>query len=138
MKSVPMSNTAISDKRARELQANQCSMKNYNEWIRVQERPLPDEDVRTEKQMEINHACRNPLGLPDLPSPPHGPEHVAIVCREKRLSEWLKAQGQPLPDNSVRLAKMVEFGDECRRSIGLPPVFEKSDPTAGHTIVPTY
>jgi hypothetical protein len=120
MKSLPMSNAAISDKRASALEANQCFMKNYNEWIRAQERPLPDNDVRIAKQAEINHACRQPLGLTDLPSPSHGPEQIAFHCGQKRFMDWLKAPGQPLPDDTVRLAKLKEFIDDCRRPMGLP------------------
>jgi ankyrin repeat protein len=46
-------------------------------------------------------------------------ETSAGLCTTKAFNEWIKAQGLPLPDPNVRVAKMIEIGNQCRRPLGL-------------------
>jgi len=46
-------------------------------------------------------------------------ETSASVCSMKAFNEWIKAQGHPLPDPNVRMAKMIEIRNQCRRPLGL-------------------
>ena len=46
-------------------------------------------------------------------------ETSASVCSTKAFNEWIKAQGRPLPDPNVRIAKMIEISNQCRRPLGL-------------------
>ena len=53
-------------------------------------------------------------------------ETSALQCSTKAFNEWIKAQGHPLPDPNVRIAKLTEINNQCRRPLGLsdmiPPV----------------
>jgi ankyrin repeat protein len=46
-------------------------------------------------------------------------ETSASSCSMKAFNEWIKAQGHPLPDPNVRIAKMIEISNQCRRPLGL-------------------
>jgi ankyrin repeat protein len=46
-------------------------------------------------------------------------ETNASLCSTKAFNEWIKAQGHPLPDPNVRIAKMIEISNQCRRPLGL-------------------
>jgi ankyrin repeat protein/uncharacterized protein YecT (DUF1311 family) len=46
-------------------------------------------------------------------------ESRAIACSTRAFNAWIKAQGRPLPDPKVRIAKLVEISNGCRRSLGL-------------------
>jgi ankyrin repeat protein len=47
-------------------------------------------------------------------------ETSAIVCSTQAFNEWIKAQGHPLPDPNVRIAKLTEIDNQCRRPLHLP------------------
>jgi formylglycine-generating enzyme required for sulfatase activity/ankyrin repeat protein len=47
-------------------------------------------------------------------------ETSASLCSTRAFNEWIKAQGHPLPDPNVRIAKMIEISNQCRRPFGLP------------------
>ena len=47
-------------------------------------------------------------------------ETKAILCSTKSFNDWIKSQGHPLPEPNVRIAKMIEISNECRRPLGLP------------------
>jgi formylglycine-generating enzyme required for sulfatase activity/ankyrin repeat protein len=46
-------------------------------------------------------------------------ETSASLCSTKAFNEWIKAQGHPLPDPNVRIAKLTEISNQCRRPLGL-------------------
>lgn len=46
-------------------------------------------------------------------------ETTASICSMKAFNEWIKAQGHPLPDPNIRMAKMIEIRSQCRRPLGL-------------------
>jgi ankyrin repeat protein/uncharacterized protein YecT (DUF1311 family) len=46
-------------------------------------------------------------------------ESRAIACSTRTFNAWIKAQGRPLPDPKVRIAKLVAISNACRRSLGL-------------------
>ena len=69
-------------------------------------------------------------------------ETSASLCSMKTFNEWIRAQGHPLPDPNVRIAKMMEIRNQCRRPLGLsdmnpPATIQTSKPilqgTAGAT-----
>jgi ankyrin repeat protein len=47
-------------------------------------------------------------------------ETAAILCSTHAFNEWIQAQGHPLPDPNVRIAKMTELSNACRRPLNLP------------------
>jgi Domain of unknown function (DUF4124)/Ankyrin repeats (3 copies)/Ankyrin repeat len=47
-------------------------------------------------------------------------ETSALLCSTKAFNEWIKALGHPLPDPNVRMAKLAEINNQCRRPLGLP------------------
>jgi ankyrin repeat protein len=47
-------------------------------------------------------------------------ETKASLCSTKTFNGWIKAQGHPLPEPNVRIAKMIEISNQCRRPLGLP------------------
>jgi ankyrin repeat protein len=47
-------------------------------------------------------------------------ETSASLCSTKVFNDWIKVQGLPLPDPNVRVAKMMEISNQCRRRLGLP------------------
>ena len=47
-------------------------------------------------------------------------ETQAIRCSTRTFNDWIKFQGRPLPEPNVRIAKMVEISNRCRRPLGLP------------------
>jgi hypothetical protein len=46
-------------------------------------------------------------------------ETKASLCSTKTFNDWIKAQGHPLPEPNVRIAKMIEVSNQCRRPLGL-------------------
>ncbi|HEY0801540.1 MAG TPA: ankyrin repeat domain-containing protein, partial [Steroidobacteraceae bacterium] len=46
-------------------------------------------------------------------------ETSASLCATKAFNNWIKAQGHPLPDPNIRVAKLVEISNQCRRQLGL-------------------
>jgi ankyrin repeat protein len=46
-------------------------------------------------------------------------EISASLCSTKAFNLWIKEQGSPLPDPSVRVAKMIDISNQCRRPLGL-------------------
>jgi Ankyrin repeats (3 copies)/Ankyrin repeat len=47
-------------------------------------------------------------------------ETKASLCSTKIFNDWVKSQGHPVPEPNVRIAKMVEISNQCRRPLGLP------------------
>ena len=47
-------------------------------------------------------------------------ETSAALCSSNNFNEWIKAQGHPLPDPNVRMAKLMEISNQCRRPLNLP------------------
>ncbi len=47
-------------------------------------------------------------------------ESSALTCSTQAFNEWIKSQGHPLPDPNVRIAKLTEISNQCRRPLGLP------------------
>lgn len=46
-------------------------------------------------------------------------ERMANLCSTNDFNSWIKSQGHPLPDPNVRIAKMVEISNQCRRALHL-------------------
>lgn len=46
-------------------------------------------------------------------------ERMANLCSTNDFNSWIKSQGHPLPDPNVRIAKMVEISNQCRRAFHL-------------------
>jgi ankyrin repeat protein len=46
-------------------------------------------------------------------------EKIASLCSTKDFNDWIKAQGHPLPAPNVRMAKLIEISNQCRRTLGL-------------------
>jgi hypothetical protein len=46
-------------------------------------------------------------------------ETQASLCSSRIFNDWIKAQGHPLPEPNVRIAKMIEISNRCRRPLGL-------------------
>jgi Ankyrin repeats (3 copies)/Domain of unknown function (DUF4124)/Ankyrin repeats (many copies) len=46
-------------------------------------------------------------------------ERMANLCSTNDFNSWIKSQGHPLPDPNVRIAKMVEISNRCRRALHL-------------------
>jgi hypothetical protein len=44
---------------------------------------------------------------------------IAALCTTKTFNDWVKAQGRPFPDPSVRMAKMTEIRNQCRSALNL-------------------
>jgi len=53
-------------------------------------------------------------------------ETKASLCSTKTFNDWIKSLGHPLPEPNVRIAKLIEISNQCRRPLGLqdmiPPV----------------
>jgi ankyrin repeat protein len=47
-------------------------------------------------------------------------ETKAILCSTRIFNDWIKSQGHPLPEPNVRMAKLIEISNQCRRPLGLP------------------
>lgn len=47
-------------------------------------------------------------------------ETKATLCSTRTFNDWIKSQGHPLPEPNVRIAKMIEISNQCRRPLGLP------------------
>jgi ankyrin repeat protein len=46
-------------------------------------------------------------------------ETSAALCASNNFNEWVKTQGHPLPDPNVRMAKMIDISNQCRRPLNL-------------------
>jgi ankyrin repeat protein len=125
---------------AHEQMVSLCARGNYDAWYRTQN-PKPTPDQTNAKLREALQTCRaivpqnpaTPVPLPtaQAPNAPLSPATIAAaqdksaretsanLCSTKAFNEWIKAQGHPLPDPNVRMAKMVEIGNQCRRPLGL-------------------
>jgi Ankyrin repeats (3 copies)/Domain of unknown function (DUF4124)/Ankyrin repeat len=117
----------------RERIAVQCATSDYNDWYRAQSpKPTPEEAVA--KRTATAQKCRAALKLPDAPTNPptqlspatiatsqsnSARETSALLCSTKTFNEWIKTQSHPLPDPNVRIAKMIEISNQCRRPLGL-------------------
>jgi len=125
---------------AHEQMVSLCARANYDAWYHTQS-PKPTPEQTNAKLRESLQTCRaivpQPSATPVPPAPaqtPNAPltpamiaaaqdksarETKAILCGTKAFNEWIKAQGHPLPDPNVRIAKMVEISNQCRRPLGL-------------------
>ena len=126
---------------AQEQMVSLCARANYDAWYQTQN-PKPTPDQTNAKLREAHQTCRamvprnSATPLPPAPSQtPNAPltpamiaaaqdksarETKAILCGTKTFNEWIKAQGHPLPEPNVRIAKMIEISNQCRRPLGLP------------------
>ena len=125
---------------AHEQMASLCARANYDAWYHTQN-PKPTPEQTNAKLREALQTCRaivpqnSASPVPQAPAPtPNAPltpamiaaaqdksarETKATLCGVKVFNEWIKAQGHPLPDPNVRIAKMVEISNQCRRPLGL-------------------
>lgn len=125
---------------AHEQMVSLCARANYDAWYRTQN-PKPTPAETSTHLREALQACRaivpktSAIPVPQVPAQtPNTPltpttfaaaqdksarETKAILCSTKAFNEWIKAQGHPLPDPNVRMAKMVEISNQCRRPLGL-------------------
>ena len=125
---------------AHEQMASMCARANYDAWYHTQN-PKPTPAQTSAKLREALQICRaivaqnSTTPLPQAPVPtPNAPltpasiaavqdksarETKATLCGTKAFNEWIRAQGHPLPDPNVRIAKMVEISNQCRRPLGL-------------------
>ncbi len=62
-------------------------------------------------------------------------EGSASLCSTRAFNEWIKAQGHPLPDPNVRIAKMIEISNQCRRPLNLPDMETPAPITAPKPIL---
>jgi ankyrin repeat protein len=46
-------------------------------------------------------------------------ETKASLCSTKAFNDWIKVQGHPLPEPNIRIAKMIDISNQCRRPLGL-------------------
>jgi hypothetical protein len=46
-------------------------------------------------------------------------ERIANLCSTNDFNNWIKTQGHPLPEPNIRIAKMVEISNQCRRALHL-------------------
>jgi ankyrin repeat protein len=118
------------DKSARETKASLCSSKTFNEWIKAQGHPLPEQNVRMAKMIEISNQCRRPLGLPDMipPAPIAAPkpilggaegEAAAANLKElvasgsiERLQKYLSAPGVDINDRPGTDEALLDYAAE--------------------------
>ena len=56
-------------------------------------------------------------------------ESLAMQCSVQRFNAWVKAQGRPLPEPNIRVAKLTEISNQCRRPLHLPDVVDTVDRT---------
>ena len=63
-------------------------------------------------------------------------ETSASLCGARAFNEWIKAQGHPLPDPKIRIAKMMEIRNDCRRQFDLPDLFVPAQAPAPQPILP--
>jgi len=127
---------------AHEQMVSMCARANYDAWYHTQN-PKPSPEQTSAKLREALQTCRGivPQTLatpaPQAPAPTRTPntpltpamiaaaqeksarETKASVCSMNAFNEWIKAQGHPLPDPNVRMAKMMEISNQCRRPLGL-------------------
>lgn len=47
-------------------------------------------------------------------------ETRAMLCSTQTFNAWIKAQGRSLPGPNIRLARLGEIDNQCRRRLGLP------------------
>lgn len=62
-------------------------------------------------------------------------ETSALLCSTKAFNEWIKAQGHPLPDPNVRIAKLTEISNQCRHPLNLPDLVAPAPITAPKPIL---
>jgi ankyrin repeat protein len=62
-------------------------------------------------------------------------EASASLCSTRAFNEWIKAQGHPLPDPNVRIAKLIEISNQCRRPLNLPDMEAPAPRTAPKRIL---
>ena len=125
---------------AHEQMVSMCAQANHDAWYHTQN-PKPTPAEISAHLREALQTCRaivpqnSVTPVPQAPAPtPNAPltpatfataqdrsarETKAILCSTKTFNEWIKAQGHPLPEPNVRIAKMVEIGNQCRRPLGL-------------------
>jgi ankyrin repeat protein len=125
---------------AHEQMVSMCARANHDAWYHAQN-PKPTPAEISAHLREALQTCRaivpqnSVTPVPQTPAPtPNAPltpatfaaaqdksarETKAILCSTKTFNEWIKAQGHPLPEPNVRIAKMVEIGNLCRRPLGL-------------------
>jgi hypothetical protein len=127
---------------AHEQMLSLCARANYDAWYRTQTpQPTPEEtSAKLREALQTCHAIVPQNSTPPVPPAPtptqtlNAPltpgmfaaaqdksarETKAILCSTKAFNEWIKAQGHPLPDPNLRIAKMVEISNQCRRPLGL-------------------
>jgi ankyrin repeat protein len=56
-------------------------------------------------------------------------EAMAMQCSDQRFNSWVKAQGRPLPQPNIRVAKLIEISNQCRRPLHLPDMVDTVDRT---------
>jgi ankyrin repeat protein len=118
---------------AQEQMVSLCARANYDAWYQTQN-PKPTPDQTNAKLRESLQTCRAIVPRNSAIPLSQGPAIIAAaqdksareikasLCSTKTFNDWIKAQGHPLPEPSVRIAKMIEISDQCRRPLGLPDV----------------
>lgn len=126
---------------AQEQMVSLCTRANYDVWYQTQN-PKPTPDQTNAKLREALQTCRAIVPRNTAPQPPQAraqtpnapltPAMIALaqdksaretrasLCSTKTFNEWVKAQGRPLPEPNVRIAKMIDISNQCRRPLGLP------------------
>jgi hypothetical protein len=125
---------------AHEQIVSMCARANYDAWYHTQNtKPTPGQTDA--KLREAFQTCRaivpqtSGTPIPQAPAPtPNAPmsprmiaaarlnserERMANLCSTSDFNSWIKSQGHPLPDPNVRIAKMVEISNQCRRALHL-------------------
>lgn len=115
---------------AQEQMATLCERANYDAWYRTQN-PKPTPEQTNTKLRDALQACRATLAhqssaIPATHSAPSAAqdksarETKASLCSTRVFNEWIRTQGHPLPDPNIRVAKLMEISNQCRRPLGLP------------------
>jgi len=125
---------------AHEQMVSMCARANYDTWYHTQN-PKPTPGQTDAKLREALQTCRaivpqtSGTPIPQAPAPtPNAPmsaamiaaarlnserERMANLCSTNDFNSWIQSQGHPLPDPNVRIAKMVEISNQCRRALHL-------------------
>jgi len=126
---------------AQEQMVSLCARANYDAWYQTQN-PKPTPEQTNAKLREALQTCRAIVPRNSAPQLPQAPaqtpnapltpamiaaaqdksarETKASLCSTKTFNDWIKSQGHPVPEPNVRIAKMIEISNQCRRPLGLP------------------
>jgi ankyrin repeat protein len=62
-------------------------------------------------------------------------ETRATLCASRAFNTWIRVQARPLPDPNIRVAKMIEFSNQCRRPLGLSDMIPPAPIVAAKAIL---